>query len=111
MMLNKSFTQQSDTRTILLFQTYVLEEQVVPTDVESPAMGYKDHSSNLDLCPRRMSVLPDVESHPMGYKDHSSNPDIRPRRMIVLDHFPSGHYCELRENVCPVPISPLWSLL
>jgi hypothetical protein len=76
------------------------------------AMGYKDHSSNPDICPRRMIVLPDVESHAMGYRDHSSNPDICPRRMIVLDHFPpSGHYCELRENVCPVPISPLWSLL
>jgi hypothetical protein len=85
---------------------------VVPIDVESPAMGYKDHSSNPNIRPRRMTVLLDVEIHAMGYKDHSSNPYIFPRRMTDLDHFPPfGHYCELRENVCPVPIAPLWSLL
>jgi hypothetical protein len=43
----------------------------VPIDAESPAMGYKDHSSNPDISPRRLSVLPDAESHAMGYKDHS----------------------------------------
>jgi hypothetical protein len=80
-------------------------------DAESHTMGYKDHSSNPDICPRRIAVLLDVESHAMGYKDHSSNPDIRPRRITVLDHFPFGHHCELRENACPVPISPLWLLL
>jgi hypothetical protein len=81
---------------------------IVPTDVESPAMGYKDHSYNLNIRPRRMIVLPDVEIHAMDYKDHSSNPDIHPRRMIVLENFPPcSHYYELRENICPVPISPL----
>jgi hypothetical protein len=33
----------------------------------------------------------------MGYKNYSSNLDIRPRRMTVLDHFPSDHYCEIWE--------------
>jgi hypothetical protein len=93
-------------------------------------MGYKDHYSNPDIRLRRMIVLPNYESHDMGYKDHSSNPNIRPRRILVLlddeSHAmgyntllirtyvleycpgpPSGHYCELRENVCLVPISPL----
>jgi hypothetical protein len=59
------------------------------------------------MCPRRIIVPTDAESHAMGYKDHSSNPNIHPRRMTILDHFPSGHYCELRENVFPIPISPL----
>jgi hypothetical protein len=84
---------------------------IVLLDVESHTMDYKDHSSNPNIRPRRMVLLPDAEIHAMGYKDHSSNLDIRPRRMIVLDHFPFGHYCELRENVYHVPISPLWSLL
>jgi hypothetical protein len=85
---------------------------IVPIDVESHTMGYKDHYSNPNICPRIMIVLPHAESHAMSYRDHSSNMDIHPRRMIVLDHFPSsGHYYELRENVCHVPISPLWSLL
>jgi hypothetical protein len=45
----------------------------------------------------------------MGYKDFSSNlSDIHPRRMTVLDHFPFSHYyLELKENVFPIPISPL----
>jgi hypothetical protein len=85
---------------------------IVLTDVEIHTMGYKHHSSNPNIHPRRMPVLPDVENHTMGYKDHSSNRDIRPIRMNFLDHFlPPGHYCELRENVCPVPIFLLWSLL
>jgi hypothetical protein len=58
-MLNKSLTPQSDTRTILLIQ---------------------------DICPRRIIVPTDVGSHAMGYKDYSSNPNIHPRRIIVLDH-------------------------
>ena len=55
-------TPQSDTRTILLIQTYVLEV-TIPTD---------------------------AGSHAMGDKDYSSNPDIRLRRINVLDHFPPG---------------------
>jgi hypothetical protein len=43
----------------------------IPTDVEIPAMGYKDHSSNLDIHSRIMIVLLDVEIHAMGYRDHS----------------------------------------
>jgi hypothetical protein len=89
-----------------------VRRMTVLPDAESHAMGYKDHSSTSNICPRIMVVLPDVESHTMGYKDHSSNPNIRPRRMTILDHFrPSGNYCELGENVFPIPISPLWSLL
>jgi hypothetical protein len=49
-----------------------------------------NYYSNLDICPRRISVLIDVGSHAMGYKDYSSNPDICPRRMTILDHFPQG---------------------
>jgi hypothetical protein len=43
-----------------------------------------------------MIVLLDVEIHPMDYKEHSSNSDIRPRRMTILDDFQSNHYCELK---------------
>jgi hypothetical protein len=77
-------------------------------------MGYKDYSSNMNICPRKIIVPIDVGSHAMGYKDYSSNSDICPRRMTVLDHFPpdlplqSCHYCELKEtdhssnlDICP----------
>jgi hypothetical protein len=33
----------------------------------------------------------------MGYKDYYSNLEIHPKRMTFMDHFSSGHYCELRE--------------
>jgi hypothetical protein len=112
--LHKSLTQQSDIGTILLIlvTSYNIGRKAIPTYAEIHAMGYKDHFSNMDIHPIRMIVLLDVEIHVMGYRDHPSNSDICPRRMIVLDHFPGafGHYCKLRENVCPVPISLLWSL-
>jgi hypothetical protein len=62
MMLDKSLTPQSD----------------------------KNHSSNPDICPRRITIPTNVGSHAMGYKDYSSNPYIRPTRINVLDHFPPG---------------------
>jgi hypothetical protein len=83
---------------------------IVPTDVESHAMGYKDHSSNPDIHPRRMSVLPDDESHPWATRTiiHTLVTTVNLGRMNVLNNFPpSRHYCELGENVCPPPISPL----
>jgi hypothetical protein len=83
-MLNKSLTPESDTRTILL---------------------------NPDIFPRRIIVPIDDGSHAMGYKDYSSNLDICPRIMTILDHFPSGHYCEIMESIFHVPIFPLRSLL
>jgi hypothetical protein len=64
----------------------------IPTDVESHAMGYKDHSSNPDIRPRRMSFVLDVEIHAMGYKDHYSH---------------SSHYYEIRNNDCPRSFSTL----
>jgi hypothetical protein len=38
---------------------------VVPTDVESPTMGYKDHYYNLNLRSKIISVLPDAKIHTM----------------------------------------------
>jgi hypothetical protein len=60
-----------------------LRRTVVPTDVESPTMGYKNHYYNLNLRSKIISVLPDAKIHTMGYKDHSSNPDIIPIRIVV----------------------------
>jgi hypothetical protein len=42
-------------------------------------MGYKDYSSNPDICPRRITISTDTGIHTMGYKDYSSNPEICPR--------------------------------
>jgi hypothetical protein len=65
---HKSLTQHSDIGTIILIMVTSCDigRMSVPTDVESPTMGYKDHSSNPDIRPIRMIVLPDVEIHAMG---------------------------------------------
>jgi hypothetical protein len=54
-----------------------------------------NHSSNMNMCPRRMNVPTNVGSHVMGYKEYSYNPDIRPQRTIVLDHFPHGEFMSI----------------
>jgi hypothetical protein len=51
-----------------------------------------NRSSNLDICPRRITISTYVGSHTMGYKDYFSNPYMCPRRINVLDHFLPGEF-------------------
>jgi hypothetical protein len=65
-------------------------------------MGYEDHSSNMDLCPRIMSVLPDVESHLMGYRDHSyKNDSLRLFSNRVICTIEINLYPYALENIDP----------
>jgi hypothetical protein len=49
----------------------------------------------MDICLKRIIVPIDVVSHAMGYKDYSSNLDIRPIRMTFLEHFLLENVCPL----------------
>jgi hypothetical protein len=44
MMLNKSLTPHSDTRTILLIWTYEPRRMTIPIDAKNCSMDYRDHS-------------------------------------------------------------------